>query len=125
MEFNRIAKELGKIEDLSVDMMVLRIRALHKAGRITVKLRSISLHLHSILSISEDRSAKYYSLNGEKLGSVSDPFSEVSAVIERFRREADLSQLDPTELEYLTRAEEDIRLSFIRESTYIVQKSFC
>ena len=114
-EFDRIARELGKIEDLPVDMMVLRIRALHKAGRMAVKLRSISLHSHSILPILEDKSAKDYSLNGENLVSVSDAFPEVSAVIERFRRELDLSQLDPTEMEYLTRADEDIRLSFNRE----------
>ena len=119
-EFNRIAIDLGKIEDLPIDMMILRIRALHEAGRMAVELQDISLHSQSILPIPEDKSTRHHSLIGENLLSVSCPFSfyrEALAVIERFYQEADLSQLAPTDLQYLRRTQEEMRLRFEGDST--------
>jgi hypothetical protein len=119
-EFNRIANGLGKIENLTIDMVDLRIRALHGAGRMAAKLQGTALASQRISTIPEDSSAKDRGLCGESLVPVSDPFSfyrEALGIMETFRLEASLSESNAAELKSLTQAEEEIRSSLQSKSS--------
>jgi hypothetical protein len=104
-------------------MVELRIQALHRAGRMAAKLQGTASSSRRISTIPEDRSAKDYGLSSENLVPVSDPLSfyrDALGIIERFRQEANLSELNPAELESLTRTEEEIRLSLQHKLAKVV-----
>lgn len=122
-EFNRVANDLGKIENLPVDLLEIRIRALYEAGRMADEMRGIALTSPGMSSIPEEGSGKDYRLSGETLLAVPDPssfYSEALGIVDRFRRGNNLSGVSPADLEGLTQIEEQIRSSLSSRSLKVV-----
>ena len=120
--FNRVANDLGKVENLPVELQELRIRALYEAGRMAAELRSIALTSQGVPSIPEERSAKGYRMSGEYFLSAPDPssfYSMALGIVDKFRQGTDLSEVNPVDLEGLKQVEEQIRLSLSSDSSKV------
>jgi hypothetical protein len=113
-EFNRVANDLGRIENVAVELVDLRVRALYGAGHTATKLL-VAQSMLGISSIPEDMAIENQALNGKGVIETSlrpDPqtfYKEALAVVERFRQEVDLSELDPVIVQSLTRVEDKVR----------------